>query len=207
MNRTYHHLLFDVDGTLLNSREAFTGSLEDALDRHGIAHGDISPYFTRTLAQFMADYAIADPTFLPSWNADYIARLAQAPLFDGVEHLLLALHEAGVTMGIVTSRVHDIALVGLAEKGLAHCFAEVVASTDVARPKPDPESIHLYMERHQAAASDILYVGDALTDRQCALAAGATFAAPAWAPLPPELLSDALGMDQILALASGNKNL
>ncbi|MCR4659072.1 MAG: HAD family hydrolase [Bacteroidales bacterium] len=193
------HILFDVDGTLLDSREAFCGSLERALHRYSISHGDISIYFTCTLAQFVADFDIKDPSFLPEWNADYVASLVRAPLFDGVEDMLRRLHEAGVPMGVVTSRLHNIALTGLAEKGLGDCFVEVVASDDVSRPKPDAEPIQLYMSRRGANQADVLYIGDAVTDRQCAEAAGVRFAAPAWAPLPPELQPCTISQANILS--------
>lgn len=199
---TIKHLLFDVDGTLLDSREAFCGSLQRALERHHIAHGDIAPYFTRPLSAFMADYAIADPDFLPQWNADYVASLARAPLFGGVARLLQQLAHTGVQMAVVTSRLHAIALTGLSENGVAHHFADAIAADDVQHPKPSPEPVQLYLERHRARADEALFVGDAVTDRQCALAAGVPFVAPAWAPLPLQLEPHGVSMEQLVAMVA-----
>lgn len=187
------HILFDVDGTLLNSSAAFCGSLEDALARNNIPHGDISIYFTLPLKRFISDYTITDPNFLPDWNADYVSRIAAAPLFDGVNEMMDRFVSRGLQMGVVTSRLHEIALVGLAENGLGDAFGDIIAADDVTRPKPDAEPINLYLSRHSAQPDEVIYLGDALTDRQSALAAGVRFFAPAWAPLPPELAPDAIG--------------
>ena len=177
-------IIFDVDGTLIDTEYAVIRSLQDtlleawgklvpaeeltfslgipgqyALERLGI--GDISG----TLARWVANMAKYDHT-----NA----------VFPGIRALLDRLSAAGYGIGIVTSRTRAEFQEDFLRFGILPYFSTVVCADDTARHKPDPDPLLAYMAMAGCQPGDMLYVGDSVHDMACARAAGVPFALANW---------------------------
>lgn len=180
------HIIFDIDGTLLDTKHAFLSALEQTLDTLHIPHGDLAPYFSLPLSHAVRDFALDEQT-VATWEEDYAFRLSQAPLYDGVHDLILALSDRGMRLALITSRKHNIAHLGLDVAGLLSKFDIIIAADDVTHPKPNAEPLDTYRKYADCEKSEMIFIGDSEADLSCAKNAGVAFFAPGWAPLPCSL--------------------
>jgi pyrophosphatase PpaX len=194
---TYSVLLFDLDGTLLDSVPLIVESFEHAflaLGRTPPPRDEILRGVGTPLSAYFARWT-ADPAEHEALVAGYRAfnlahHDARVSAFDGVVGLVEDLRRAGCRTGIVTSKNHQTARRGLEVMGLADAFEVVVGCDDVRRPKPDREPVDVALERlrwHDRVA--VLFVGDSLHDLECGRAAGVATAAALWGPFDREHLA------------------
>lgn len=187
----YRHVLFDLDGTLFDTYEANMLSLKEVLTRMqpGVPHSDEEldalfgvPGLTCLKALGFNDAKAEEGVAL--WTELILPYAYTVKLFPHVESVLKALISAGCTLGIVTSRRRYAELEGTLGDCLppviAPYFKYVISADDVKAPKPAPDSLLKYMEITGAKREEILFVGDALTDLQCADSAGVDFALALW---------------------------
>jgi HAD superfamily hydrolase (TIGR01549 family) len=168
-------VLFDWDGTLVDSAEASFRSYVRAFEAFGIP-------FDR--ARFAATYS-------PNWHNTYLAlglprerwdaadalwREAYAThanrLVAGVPDALERLRSEGIAQAVVTSGERERVSRELAQLGVAGFFAATVFSEDARRRKPHPEALLLGIARLGVAAEHAAYVGDSPEDVEMARAAG-----------------------------------
>jgi HAD superfamily hydrolase (TIGR01549 family) len=168
-------VLFDWDGTLVNTAEASYRCYEKLFGSYGIA-------FDRDAFR---------RTYSPNWHLTYSAlglaeeRWAEADarwlehyceeevvLIDGARDALQRVRRAGLRAGIVTSG--DRARVGreLDDLGVASLFEVVVCAEDIVYRKPHPEALRLALDKLGIQPAEAVYVGDSPEDVQMARAAG-----------------------------------
>ena len=191
-------LLFDLDGTLIDSIELILRSYEHTLAVHGLPPVSrdelIASLGTPLVAQFPRCGARADQV------DDLIATYREFNLahhdalvrgYDGVAAALDALARRELPMGVVTSKFAATAWAGLRCVGLDHHFEHLIGADDVTRHKPDPEPVLAGCARLGVAPSLCAYVGDSTHDMRAARAAGARAIGVAWGPFAAQDLRDA----------------
>jgi phosphoglycolate phosphatase len=90
----------------------------------------------------------------------------------GAVALVRTLHENGCRVALATVDVSRRARLAMEFMGVNDALDLVVGGEEVARSKPDPEMIHLILDRLRVASSQAVMVGDALTDIQMGRSAG-----------------------------------
>lgn len=174
-------VLFDLDGTLLDTAPDMVGALNAlraeqelpplpfALARASVSHGSARLVDLGFPGTAPARLAHLRERFLEL----YAARLSTATrLFEGMDTVLEALEREGRPLGIVTNKPSFLTLPLLEAVGLRFRFAGIVSGDTLSTRKPDPEPM-----RHAATLVGVppercLYVGDAERDVQAAHAAG-----------------------------------
>jgi pyrophosphatase PpaX len=186
-------VVFDLDGTLIDSIPLILESFRYTLRRHlgstpddaTLISGIGTPLRTQ-LGRYCADPAIVEAMFVTyrAHNREHHDALLRS--FPAVRDAIEALARAGLPLGIVTSKARDVALRGLDRCGLAPFFPPevVVALEDCAVHKPDPAPVRLGCARVGVDPSRAVYVGDSTHDLRAGRAAGARTAAVAWGPFP-----------------------
>jgi HAD superfamily hydrolase (TIGR01549 family) len=179
-------ILFDVDGTLIDTEYAVVTSFRQAL--HEVIGVDppageldfILGIPGSAAVDRYADSAAAAERLDASWAA-HSARLQRTQrLFDQISTTLTALRRDGFALGIVTSRT-DAEMTGdLRHFGLDDTFDVVVTSSDTIRHKPDPDPVLHALHVVDVRPDQALYVGDSVYDMQCANAAGVEFVVAGW---------------------------
>ncbi len=180
----YTHIIFDIDGTLIDTEKAQLCSLQDtifemtgerpALDDLKFSFGIPGDATFRKLGITDIDRA---------WEIMY-ERIDQyydsIILFPGIEKLIRELHQRGYSLGIITSRNRKEFSEDFPRFGLADYFGTVVCAGDSAESKPQPGPMLKYLETAGVPASEALYIGDTIYDWQCADGAGVDFGLALW---------------------------
>lgn len=180
----YTHVVFDVDGTLVDNAYGILRSLQETVAEFT---GETLPFEKLTFCLGIPGMDTLRQLQLKDQDAAF-ARWVKlldgyadtAKLFEGIPELLEALHRAGVTLGIVTSRKRFILEQDLPGFGIRHYFGVTVCEEDSLRHKPYGDPLLAYMERAGAKPGEVLYIGDSIYDFRCAQAAGCDFALAHW---------------------------
>jgi len=180
-------VLFDLDGTLLDTVADISLALNRALAEHSLASLPVGQIRTligrgaaalieRALARLGADAAHVDPAaLLARFHVQY-QRVQQhgeiqTRVYPGVSAGLAALHALRLRLAVVTNKPAQPALDLLARTGLAR-WIDVVVGGDSGELKPHPQPLWSACERLRVAPAQALMVGDSLNDVLAARAAG-----------------------------------
>lgn len=163
------NLIFDLDGTLIDSSDGVVEAVNFALTSLGERArpaDEIKPYIGYPLEQMFADF-----TDLP---ADRLYRqfqiraaetvVASALPLAGVCDTLVELRARGFRLSIATTKIRRHVDGIVAKLGWAELFDATAAGNEVARFKPDPAVFHLALERMGGEPDDSLVVGDTEND-------------------------------------------
>lgn len=184
-------VLFDLDGTLIDSIELIRASFAHALAVHGrapVSHAEWLAGMGTPLAVQFAPFC-RSPAEVDALIATYrehnLAHHDQRVVaFPGALAAVRALARRGMTLGVVTSKRSDSARRGIRLCGFDGLFQVVVASDDVHDHKPDPAPVVLALERLGARARTAVFVGDSPHDLAAGRAAGVRTGAVLWGPFP-----------------------
>lgn len=178
-------LLFDFDGTLLDTNELIIQTFQYVLDKNypgKYERIDILPFLGPTLHE---TFDSVDPENTQAlikeyraWNKSKHDELSSE--FDGVSETLRLLKAKGMKMAIVSTKKKDMLLRGLGLLDAEGVFDEVIAMDDVMNTKPDPEPILLALKRLGANADEALMIGDNYHDIVGGQNAGVRTAGVAW---------------------------
>ena len=185
----FQTVLFDLDGTLIDSVDLIVDSYHHVDRVHGlpprtreqILVGIGTPL--RSVFRQMTD----DPAVIEVWIATYREyNLAhhdeRIHAYDGAVDMVQRIRGAGVRVGLVTSKFRAGAQRGLTLVGLGDAMAVIVGADDVINPKPHPEPVERALALLGMDAESCLFVGDSHHDIHCGRAAGAWTAGVTWGP-------------------------
>ncbi|HEX8004175.1 MAG TPA: HAD family hydrolase [Mycobacteriales bacterium] len=178
-------VVWDMDGTLVDSVDAVTGAYADAI----VAGGAPRP----TSEAVVAAYALGPPAALltallgrdctgedlAAYLDSLARRAASVRVHDGVPAALAAVG-AALPMAVFTGASTAAAELLLGAAGLRMAFALVLGGDDVPRPKPFPDGLLHVCARLGADPARTAYVGDSPLDLECARRAGCVAVAAAW---------------------------
>jgi len=184
MVRPYRAILFDLDGTLLDSVSLILGAAEQVLSEmqlpydEAVVRRSIGIPLTVQASAWAGDRAEA---FRERYRSVYRGlQDANARLFSGTRETLEIVRADGYRMGLVTSKITWAAQRALDATRISEFFETVITVDDVTRPKPDPEPILKALERLDIRARDALFVGDTTHDAEAANAAGVDMIGVTW---------------------------
>ena len=196
---TCRAVLFDLDGTLLNSIDGIVACFEMVLAEfqpgHKFSRHDMIMKIGEPVPKQMLEFSgglsdQVDP-MVKKYRALMGERLATFPLYDGTRETLQVLKAKGFVTGLVTSKSRGPTEISLVQHDLHHLFDVIVTADDTQIHKPNPEPLYFAAKKIRVALSDILFVGDSIHDINCAHAAGSSAGAAYWGPFPRSIL-DAL---------------
>jgi phosphoglycolate phosphatase len=183
-------VLFDLDGTLIDSAPDLAGAANRLRADHGLEPLPLEmlrPMVgsgARGMVGVAFGVAPGEPRFeslRDAFLAHYEAGLLQRTLpFEGVEAMLSALESAGLPWGIVTNKATRFTTPIVAGLGLARRAAVVVCGDTTPHAKPHPEPLWHAARAMGLAPEGVVYVGDDLRDAQAARAAGMPMLAATW---------------------------
>ena len=180
----YRGILFDLDGTLLDTLADIGFYLNRTLARYGYplfpvdkvdtivgwglkkvlykalpaGVGDDDPYLSKLTAELIADY-----------NSDPVIKTVPYP---GIIDLLDELKKRGIVLGIFSNKSHPVTLQVVDKTMGLSRFAAVLGSDAGFPRKPDPAGANEVIRRMGLPKKDVLYIGDTIMDHETAVGTG-----------------------------------
>jgi N-acetyl-D-muramate 6-phosphate phosphatase len=175
-------ILFDLDGTLVDTAPDLGHALNIQLERHGrkplseAAIRSFASHGSRGLIGLGFGITPSDASFIAmrdEYLAIYDTVFMRSPvLLGGIAELLQAIENKGLKWGIVTNKPGRFTRRLIESMGLDKRAACIVSGDDAPKPKPSPETLLLACSQIGVNPCHCMYVGDAERDIQAGKAAG-----------------------------------
>jgi HAD superfamily hydrolase (TIGR01549 family) len=192
----YKHIVFDIDGTLIDTEYAVLHSLQDTLiavtginreiNELTFALGIPGKYALKKLNVPESSFSI----ILGDWEKCMCKYSNTVCIFQGISDLLKTLLQSGYELGIVTSKTREEFKQDFEPFDISSYFATIICADDTVEHKPEPDPLFKYMEVSDAGNNEMLYIGDSAYDRECAKSAVVDFALAGWGSRSREIQAD-----------------
>jgi len=178
LKKKIHGIIFDLDGTLIESYEAIYLGLKECFQSFGkviFPFTDLKkflkPDLETTLSQFFTPGEVLKgiPVMRKKYEGVY---LNETHFLDGAEEVLKSLHSNGVILGIASNKLGRFSRGALMHLGVLDYFNSVIGAGDVPRNKPFPDMIQTALKEMHLSPEETIFVGDTLTDIETGKQAG-----------------------------------
>ena len=183
-------ILFDLDGTLVDTAPDLGYALNLQRARHGLDHmpmNAIRPFAShgsKGLLRIGFNLVPEDKTF-EAMRVEYLDLYEQVftrspVLFDGVGELLEKLQQSDIKWGVVTNKPRRFAAPLIESMKLSMHMACLVCGDDAPLPKPAPDTLFMACDQSLVKPERCFYVGDAERDIEAGNAAGMRTVVALW---------------------------
>lgn len=189
----YSHVVFDIDGTIIDSEKSVLKSLRKTifeelnelkdLDELKFALGIPGEDALKKLGVKNID------SVLKKWDDYFKEYKEDIVVFNGIEEVLNNLKLNKINLGIITSKTKT----ELKDDFLCFKFSElfqiIICADDTKRHKPFKDPMEKYLEISNAKRDEVIYIGDSIYDRDCAVDAKVDFGLALWGATDKEIKS------------------
>lgn len=197
MTKEIKAVLFDLDGTIVDTNELIIQSFLHALkgtvsEDFGREH--IIPSMGLPLSDQLRLFSgLEDVTALTQSYREYnyLKHDEMVVLFPGVAEVVRRLKQQGIRLGVVTTKMRPTTERALRMFGLFEHMDIIITLDDVQHAKPHPEPVQKAMEAIGAEPAQTAMVGDSTVDMESAIRAGAMPIGVAWSLKGQAVLEDA----------------
>ena len=176
-------MLFDIDGTLVDSNYLHVQAWSEALQRADRAavddwriHRCIGMGGPQLIAELLGEVDDADEQRISTLHSRHYRKLAhRLRRFDGAREVLQAVHDRGVRVVLATSAAPAELKLLLDVLDPGDAVDAVTSADDVDAAKPEPDLLQVALRKVDAAPADAILVGDATWDGISAARAGVRF--------------------------------
>ncbi|WP_095094848.1 N-acetylmuramic acid 6-phosphate phosphatase MupP [Pseudomonas sp. Irchel 3A5] len=201
-------VLFDMDGTLLDTAPDFIAICQAMLAERGLPavpdkliRDEVSG---GAKAMVAATFAMSpDAEGFEALRLEFLERYQRdcavhSKLFDGMAELLADIEKANLIWGVVTNKPVRFAQPIMDQLGLSQRSALLICPDHVTRSKPDPEPLTLACKMLDLDPASVLFVGDDLRDIESGRDAGTKTAAVRYGYIHPDDNPDHWGADVVV---------
>ncbi|MGE8080585.1 pyrophosphatase PpaX [Peribacillus loiseleuriae] len=185
MNSKITTLLFDLDGTLINTNELIVASFLDTLNHYypdRYKREDVIPFNGPPLHE---TFHSIDPERTEEMVKHYRKHNLEhhdllVTEFDEVYDTLKTLKESGYKLAIVSTKIHAVVMKGLRLMKLDEFFEVIITLDHVEKAKPDPEPVQRALALLGSSPEEAIMIGDNYHDILSGQNAGTKTAGVAW---------------------------
>jgi phosphoglycolate phosphatase len=176
-------ILFDYDGTLVDSAKIIVKGIKTAFLRCGFPEppaeqvkAGIGQKLVDSISTYLPEHETYDPNIIVSeykrWYEEIIAEgLEFEPLFPGVYKLVKSLKEDGWLLGIATNKSSRSLYRGIEHHKIKDFF-DIILTSDKFSPKPKPDMAISALNSLQVKNSHVIMIGDTIYDMEMGRLAG-----------------------------------
>jgi len=183
-------VIFDLDGTLLDTIEDITYTLNLVLARRGYRQyseaeckmmvGDGMEVLVKRAVPEIADDDEAIKDLIQEYRQEYAVTYKQnSRPYPGIVEVLARLKEAGLKLAVLSNKSHEFT-VRMTRELLPFEFDVILGARPGTPVKPDPAPLHQVLQELGLKPSEVVYVGDTCVDMETARAAGIMAAGALW---------------------------
>jgi 2-phosphoglycolate phosphatase len=208
METGYEAILFDLDGTLLDTAGDLVAAVNVLLEKHeqsALPVSRLRPWVSQgglTLVSMAFDISRESAQAQELWQqylVEYAAKSnEQTVLFNGLEGVLQSIEKSGRPWGIVTNKPEFLTIPLLQNIGLSKRTNCIVGGDTVTRGKPWPDPVLYACDLLHADPNNCLIIGDDIRDIQAGQAAGLATIAAAWGYIRPDDDPHTWGADVVI---------
>jgi phosphoglycolate phosphatase len=184
-------VIFDLDGTLLDTLEDIAAAANSALREEGFPEHPLDAYrrFVGNGVAILMQRALPESNLQP----EQIERCAErfrdvyrdhwnlrTQLYPGINELLSELRARHLQLGVLSNKPHEFTLQCVTTYFPTDWFTCVFGQREGIPHKPDPAGVHEILDHMQVAPEHCLFVGDSAVDMQTARGAGLTAIGVSW---------------------------
>jgi len=181
MRHHFQSVIFDFDYTLADSSRGAIECINFALSEMGLAHVSAEAA-CRTIGLSLHETFLTlgehhEPHRCDEFYRLFVQRAEQVMsnltvLYESVPATVETLREAGLQLGIVSTKYRRRISEVLRREALMHGFEVVIGGEDVEQHKPHPEGLFQAIEKLGCSTASVVYVGDSVVDAELAQRAG-----------------------------------
>lgn len=182
-------VVFDLDGTLLDTLGDLAGSVNYALRKHGLPEcslQEVRSFLGNGIVRLMqgavknAVQGAAFDEVFQTFRSHYLEHcLDTTQPYPGILPMMEKLREAGVKMAIVSNKLHP-AVQELSRRFFAELVTSAVGESETVRRKPNPDGVLRALKEMGSRPEEAVYVGDSEVDWETARNAGLRCALVCW---------------------------
>ncbi len=182
-------VVFDLDGTLLDTLGDLAGSVNYALRKHGLpecSSQEVRSFLGNGIVRLMqgavknAVQGAAFEEVFQTFRSHYLEHcLDTTQPYPGILPMMEKLREAGVKMAIVSNKLHP-AVQELSRRFFAELVTSAVGESETVRRKPNPDGVLRALKEMGSRPEEAVYVGDSEVDWETARNAGLRCALVCW---------------------------
>ena len=181
-------VIFDLDGTLLQSIPDIGGSMNRVLQRFGLNAHPIEAYYTMVGngARILTERAVGERRELidavyKAYRQEYAAHTCDnSHPYDGIPELLKSLRDNGILTAVFSNKDHEDVVSVLKHYFPEHVFDAVRGHMEGVALKPAPDGALMIAQELDLTPQGFLYVGDTGTDMDCGKNAGMETVGVTW---------------------------
>lgn len=193
----FKHIVFDIDGTLLNSSNALLLSLQETLE---IIQNRVYPLEKLRFSLGLSGYDVLRQLHIQEleladiiWDKCFEKYKKQVNIFPEISKIFPILKGAGYELGIVTSKSRSDYIHEFEVFEIHRLIKSSICLEDSPEGKPSPSPILAYLNKEKILPEEMLFIGDSVYDFQCARNANVYFGLALWGGYSnPELNADYL---------------
>lgn len=197
--KKYSAIIFDLDGTLLNTLEDLADSVNYALASNGFAIRSIEEVrmFVGNGIRKLIERAVPENTateavdmVFETFKSHYLGNMMnKTKPYDGIMELLRMLSERGVRMGIVSNK-YDPGVKGLNESFFSKYIKVAIGESASVAKKPAPDTVYEAIKEMGIEKESAVYVGDSDVDIATAANSGLDCISVTWGFRDREFLKE-----------------
>jgi phosphoglycolate phosphatase len=187
MTKVYELIIFDMDGTLVNSSITIANAINHVRRQLGF-----EPMDAGRILRHVNDPSVDPARFFyhaprfdrdhERWFSEYYTRNHEKELvlYDGIKELLEALKERGYKLAVATNAYRKSTIESLTHLGIFVFFDAIACYDDVHKGKPYPDMLLKLLDELQVPKEKALFIGDGPRDEMAAKRAGIDYLMVDW---------------------------
>ncbi len=189
-NRKIQNVIFDMDGTILDTESDISNCINYMLDKHGYSKIPFDAvkegigWGARYLVKHSLDYSfeispqsVKVDNIIEDFFVEYMAYYREyaanhSKLYDGIEEGLDILYNWGYNLFVLTNKPHEVMIPTIECVGIGKYFVESIGEGTYEHKKPSIEIWDIMVKRHNLTPQNSIIVGDGIPDYKFSQASG-----------------------------------